>query len=31
MPYEGDWLLIWREEAGEIVLVRTGTHAELFG
>jgi len=28
---EGDWLLIWREEADEIVLVRTGTHAELFG
>jgi len=28
---EGDWLLIWREEADEVVLVRTGTHAELFG
>ena len=27
----GDWLLIWRETAGEIVFVRTGTHDDLFG
>lgn len=29
---EGDWLLIYTidEEAGELLLVRTGTHADLF-
>ena len=27
----GDWLLIWRATAEEIVFVRTGTHADLFG
>ena len=29
---ESDWLLIWHEGAeGELVLVRTGTHSDLFG
>ena len=28
---EPDWLLIWRETADELVLVRTGTHPDLFG
>lgn len=28
---EPDWLLIWRETEDELVLVRTGTHADLFG
>lgn len=27
----GDWLLIYRIEGDELQLVRTGTHAELFG
>ena len=27
---EPDWLLIWRETASEIVLVRLGSHADLF-
>ena len=27
---EADWLLIYRIEAGELQLVRTGTHADLF-
>lgn len=26
-----DWLLIYRVTAGELQLVRTGTHSELFG
>ena len=26
-----DWLLIYRIEAGELQLVRTGSHTELFG
>lgn len=26
-----DWLLIYRVEAGELQLVRTGSHGELFG
>jgi mRNA interferase YafQ len=26
-----DWLLIYRVETGELQLVRTGSHAELFG
>jgi mRNA interferase YafQ len=25
-----DWLLIYRLEAGRLILVRTGTHSELF-
>lgn len=28
---EPDWLLIWRETGDEVILVRTGTHADLFG
>jgi mRNA interferase YafQ len=28
---EPDWLLIYRFEAGELLLVRTGTHSDLFG
>ena len=28
---EPDWLLIWRETEGELVLVRTGRHSDLFG
>lgn len=28
---EPDWLLIWRETEDELILVRTGTHADLFG
>ena len=27
---EPDWLLIWRETDEELVLVRLGTHADLF-
>lgn len=27
---EPDWLLIWQEDARDIVLVRCGTHADLF-
>ena len=26
-----DWLLIWSEQSDALVLVRTGTHADLFG
>ncbi len=28
---EPDWLLIWRETEESLVLVRTGTHSDLFG
>ena len=28
---EPDWLLIWDQEDDAITLVRTGTHADLFG
>lgn len=28
---EPDWLLIWYSTETEIVFVRTGTHADLFG
>lgn len=28
---ENDWLLIYRQEAGELELYRTGTHSDLFG
>ncbi len=28
---EPDWLLIWRETEDALILVRTGTHADLFG
>ena len=28
---EPDWLLIWREDEGSVTLMRTGTHADLFG
>ena len=28
---EPDWLLIYRIEGSELCLVRTGTHADLFG
>jgi mRNA interferase YafQ len=28
---EPDWLLIWRETEDQVVLVRTGTHSDLFG
>lgn len=28
---EPDWLLIYRQEEGELLLYRTGTHADLFG
>ena len=28
---EADWLLIWQETEGALVLVRTGTHSDLFG
>jgi len=27
---EPDWLLIWRQEADVLVLVRTGSHSDLF-
>jgi mRNA interferase YafQ len=27
---EPDWLLIWRETEDELILARTGTHADLF-
>lgn len=27
----GDWLLIYQIDGDELVLVRTGTHSELFG
>jgi mRNA interferase YafQ len=28
---EPDWLLIWDETETAVILVRTGTHADLFG
>ncbi|MDE0150073.1 MAG: type II toxin-antitoxin system YafQ family toxin [Rhodospirillaceae bacterium] len=28
---EPDWLLIWRIDDDSLVLIRTGTHADLFG
>jgi len=28
---EPDWLLVYRDHAHEIELVRTGTHSDLFG
>ena len=28
---EPDWLLIYRQEENELLLYRTGTHADLFG
>lgn len=28
---EPDWLLIYRQEGNELLLHRTGTHADLFG
>ena len=28
---EPDWLLVWHETDDTLVLVRTGTHADLFG
>jgi mRNA interferase YafQ len=28
---EPDWLLIWHESEDALILVRTGTHADLFG
>ena len=28
---QSDWLLIYRIDGGELVLYRTGTHADLFG
>jgi mRNA interferase YafQ len=28
---EPDWLLIWREAEDQLILVRTGTHSDLFG
>lgn len=28
---EPDWLLIYRQEGNELLLYRTGTHADLFG
>lgn len=28
---EPDWLLVWRIDDDSLVLVRTGTHADLFG
>ena len=28
---EPDWLLIWREIEDQVILVRTGTHSDLFG
>ncbi len=28
---EADWLLIYRQYEGELLLYRTGTHADLFG
>jgi mRNA interferase YafQ len=27
---EPDWLLIWDDQESDIVLIRTGTHADLF-
>ena len=28
---EPDWLLIYRQDEGELLLYRTGTHSDLFG
>lgn len=28
---EPDWLLIYERSASELILIRTGTHADLFG
>ena len=28
---ESDWLLIWNDEDDALILVRTGTHSDLFG
>ncbi len=28
---EADWLLIWRETEESLILVRTGSHSNLFG
>ncbi|MBF0144996.1 MAG: type II toxin-antitoxin system YafQ family toxin [Magnetococcales bacterium] len=28
---EPDWLLIWDEDENEVILVRTGSHSDLFG
>jgi len=28
---EPDWLLIWRETEESLILVRTGSHSDLFG
>lgn len=28
---EADWLLIYRIEGGELCLIRTGSHSDLFG
>ena len=28
---EPNWLLIWREAEDQLILVRTGTHSDLFG
>ena len=28
---EPDWLLIWREAEDQVILVRRGTHSDLFG
>ncbi len=28
---EPDWLLVWRETEESLVLVRTGSHSDLFG
>ncbi len=28
---EADWLLIWRETEESLILVRTGSHSDLFG
>lgn len=28
---EADWLLIWRRSEDALILVRTGTHSDLFG
>ena len=28
---EPDWLLVWQQEDDTLILIRTGTHADLFG
>ncbi|WP_441351253.1 MULTISPECIES: type II toxin-antitoxin system YafQ family toxin [unclassified Tardiphaga] len=30
MPHRTDWLLIYQTDATRVLLVRTGTHADLF-